>query len=173
MLTSQGSPINMAMQSNLLQDPPQTPPTPSQHLMNFAPPREMQNSPHSLLHMNNPHQMAGPLGGSAPFPMSNQMMGNQLSSSFSNLSNQRPTSADFLKSYMSPMSPTNKVYAAQNPQSSFVNQTIHQFMSTPFMSSSGNYPSPTMSPQPSHSFNQPIPASPKQQQVCLNAFSHE
>ena len=77
-----------------------------------------------------------------------------ISSPLSSLGNivNRPnpvTTTDLFKNYMSPMSPTNKIYPGSNQN--FVNQNIHQFMSNQFLTnqSSGNYGSPSMSPIPS------------------------
>ena len=47
--------------------------------------------------------------------------GSPLSSNIVN----RPASSDFFKNYMSPMSPTNKIYAGASNQN-FVNQNLHQ-----------------------------------------------
>ncbi|KAL5268150.1 hypothetical protein ACHWQZ_G002116 [Mnemiopsis leidyi] len=112
------------------------------HFIN-PPPTEM--STHIL---PSPHQIGGkstslPLMGSHPISSPLSSLGNIVN---------RPnpvTTADIFKSYMSPMSPTNKIYPGSNQN--FVNQNIHQFMSNQFLTnqSSGNYGSPSMSPIPS------------------------
>ncbi|XP_063683056.1 protein PRRC2C-like [Bolinopsis microptera] len=149
----QGSPLMQSLQNSPSLHPEQ--PTiaqqqiPQQHqqplLGHFISPPVSEITPHIL---PSPHQIGGnntslPLIGSHPISSPLSSLGNIVN---------RPnpvTTSDLFKNYMSPMSPTNKIYPGSNQN--FVNQNIHQFMSNQFMTnqSSGNYGSPSMSPIPS------------------------
>jgi len=145
----QGSPLMQSLQNSpgLHPEPPiAAPQHPQQPLLgHFITPPTTEMSPHIL---PSPHQIGGnttslPLIGSHPISSPLSSLGNIVN---------RPnpvTTADLFKNYMSPMSPTNKIYPGSNQN--FVNQNIHQFMSNQFLTnqSSGNYGSPSMSPIPS------------------------
>jgi len=145
----QGSPLMQSLQNSPRIHPEAiaaAPQHPQQPLLgHFITPPATEMSPHI---MPSPHQIGAnsssmPLIGSHPISSPLSSLGNIVN---------RPnpvTTADLFKNYMSPMSPTNKIYPASNQN--FINQNIHQFMSNQFMTnqSSGNYGSPSMSPIPS------------------------